>query len=95
MDVIDSFLNSLKEKITLVLQKNEYYKRRINILEKENLELIKTLNNTENKIKETEKENIALKLNLSLEKNNNTSELKKKINEMVREIDKSIAYLNK
>lgn len=95
MDVINSFLNTLKDKITLVLKKNEYYKQRILILEKDNLELNKLINNLENKIKETEKENIALKLNQSLEKNNHTSDLKKKINEMVREIDKSIAYLNK
>jgi len=95
MDVINSFLDNLKSKITLVLKKNEAYEQKIVVLEKENSELNKLLNNLENKIKETEKENIALKINQSLEKNNNPSELKKKINEMVREIDKCIAYLNK
>jgi len=95
MDVINSSLDSLKDKIILVLRKNEEFKQKIQNLDKEKTELITLVNNLENKIKETEKENIALKLNQSLEKSNDTGDLKKKINEMVREIDKCIAYLNK
>ena len=95
MDIINSSLDSLKDKITIVLRRNEEYKQKFLNLENEKTELLKLVNNLENKIKETEKENIALKLNQSLENSNNTSDLKKKINEMVREIDKCVAYLNK
>ena len=46
-------------------------------------------------LKELEKENIALKLNQTIEKSENSVDIRRKINEMVREIDKCLVYLNK
>lgn len=95
MEVFDLFLDSLKEKLVLVLKKNEAQEQKISLLNSEITELKKIVTNLENKIKETENKNLALIMNQSLGKVNDSSELKKKINEMVREIDKCIAYLNK
>ena len=95
MDVLISFLDSLKEKISIIIKKNETQDIKIKQYENEILTFKKIVINLENKIKETEKENLALKMNQKLENLNDTSELKKKINEMVREVDKTIAYLNK
>jgi cbb3-type cytochrome oxidase cytochrome c subunit len=95
MDVLISFLDSLKEKISIIIKKNETQDIKIKQYENEILSLKNIVINLENKIEETKKENLTLKMNQKLENQNDTSELKKKINEMVREVDKTIAYLNK
>ncbi len=94
MQVIDSYFDSLEEKINLILEENKTCKQKIEELEKINTELKVIVKSKINKITELEKEIIALKINEKLEDTGNSGEIKKKINEMVREIDKCIAYLN-
>jgi len=91
----ESLLEGLKEKLILILNKNEGQEKQIIQLQNEIENLKKTIINLQNKIEETNKENYKLKLSHSLEKVNDKGEIKRKINEMVREIDKCIAYLNK
>jgi len=71
--------------------KDDNYKLR---MEKE--QLLKTLQEGRAKIDDLEEQNKRIKLARSLEDAGETSlDVKLKINEMVREIDKCISYLNK
>lgn len=65
-------------------------------LQMEKEQLLKTLEEGRAKIEDLEEQNKRIKLARSLQESGETSlEVKLKINEMVREIDKCIAYLNK
>ena len=71
--------------------KDENYK-----LQMEKEQLAKTLQEGRAKIEDLEEQNKRVKLARSLQESGETSlDVKLKINEMVREIDKCIAYLNK
>jgi len=71
--------------------KDENYK-----LQMEKEQLVKTLQEGRAKIEDLEEQNKRVKLARSLQESGETSlDVKLKINEMVREIDKCIAYLNK
>jgi peptidoglycan hydrolase CwlO-like protein len=71
--------------------KDENYK-----LQMEKEQLVKTLQQGRAKIEDLEEQNKRVKLARSLQESGETSlDVKLKINEMVREIDKCIAYLNK
>ena len=65
-------------------------------LQMEKEQLLKTLKDGKAKIEDLEEQNKRIKLARSLQESGETSlDVKLKINEMVREIDKCIAYLNK
>ncbi|MBL4755436.1 MAG: hypothetical protein JKY52_17800 [Flavobacteriales bacterium] len=71
--------------------KDDNYKLRM-----EKAQLLKTLEEERAKIDALEEQNKRIKLARSLEDSGETSlDVKLKINEMVREIDKCISYLNK
>ncbi|MDD3875597.1 MAG: hypothetical protein PHT69_03195 [Bacteroidales bacterium] len=94
MSLIITHLNNLDTKIEAVLEENKSYLIRIEALEKENSELKKLLINKKEELEKKELENTALRMNQNIEAEN-SNDIKTKINEMVREIDKCIAYLNK
>jgi len=94
MNVVKSQLECLEKRVRELVKRNENYKQRLNLIESQNIELKNELIRLENKLKKVEEENITIKIKNKLEKEN-PGEIKRKINEMVREIDKCIAYLNK
>ena len=93
--MINSIFESLEEKIKQIINENKNYKKKTEELEKNIEELKIIIESKINKIEELEKQVLILKINEKLDSTANSGEIKKKINEMVREIDKCIAYLNK
>ena len=89
---IDRIQSKVKKVIELHRKvKDDNYKLR---MEKD--QLLKTLEEGRGKIVDLEEQNKRIKLARSLQDSGETSlDVKLKINEMVREIDKCISYLNK
>lgn len=94
MNGLSEKFDKLEVKLKELIEKNRFYRQKIENLEGQNEKLKNELKLIENKLKTAEEEKIRFKINQKLEKND-TGEIKRKINEMVREIDKCIAYLNK
>jgi len=94
MTKITTYLDILEAKVKALLEEKKRLLSEIEKIEKINIELKETIEITNIKIEEKQNENIALKLSTNIEEFNKT-EVKTRINEMVREIDKCIAYLNK
>ena len=94
MNGLSEKFDYLEGKLKELIEKNRIDRQKIENLESQNLKLSNELKQIEQKLKTVEEEKIRLKINQKLEKND-TGEIKRKINEMVREIDKCIAYLNK
>lgn len=94
METKESLFDNLQKKIENILEQNSIYKKKIQQLEQENNNFIKIINEKKNSLIKIEEENSALRCG-QMVKTANNEQVKKKINEMVREIDKCIAYLNK
>jgi len=93
---IPTRIERIQSKVKKVIElhrkvKDDNYKLRM-----EKAQLLKTLEEERAKIDALEEQNKRIKLARSLEDSGETSlDVKLKINEMVREIDKCISYLNK
>lgn len=92
-------ISSIKDKInTLASQRNEL-REKVNVLEGENEELKGRIADMQEELKSLAEKNKVLKvantLNTSTHGSEANGETKGKINELVREIDKCIALLNK
>lgn len=92
----NAVLNSIKEKVHTLMSNNSSLKEENNQLENKVSELQNTLSQQKTEIENFNKKVNMLKMAKSLggDSENNT-EMKLKINELVREIDKCISLLNK
>jgi len=91
---LDLTLTSLQSKIEKIVHLHRKLQDDYSKLADENAELRKALEDQKSEINKLEEKNKIIKLAKTLSENNST-ELKYKINELMREIDKSIALLNK
>ncbi|MEW6469861.1 MAG: hypothetical protein AB1458_13115 [Bacteroidota bacterium] len=94
---LDLTLTSLQSKIEKIVHLHRKLQDDYSKLADENAELRKALEDQKSEINKLEEKNKIIKLAKTLSENNenNSTELKYKINELMREIDKSIALLNK
>ena len=92
---IDEILQKIKEKTEYLAQRNKLLKTEKDKFEKKIIELENTIEIQRQTIKDIEEKNKMLKIaNKITEDDTKKKELKLKINDYIREIDKSIALLN-
>lgn len=92
---IDEILQKIKEKSEHLAQRNKLLKTEKDKLAKKIIELENTIEIQRQTIKDIEEKNKMLKIaNKITEYDTKKKELKLKINDYIREIDKSIALLN-
>jgi phage shock protein A len=96
MSNLKAIAYSLESKIEKLLDLHHQAKKELTGLKNENSHLNQTLDQHKKTIKDLEEKGKILKLSKSLSTTNeNTTELKLKINELIREVDKCISLLNK
>ena len=96
MSDIKSIVTSLESKIEKLVDSHHRTKKELSALQNQNNHLNQTIAQQKQTIKELEDKYKVLKLSKSLSTSNeNTHELKLKVNELIREVDKCIALLNK
>jgi len=89
-------LDNIQAKVNKIIQMHNELKDENFKLQAEREQILRTLEDRKNTIQNLEEKNKRIKLAKSLSESNDSSlDTKLKINEMVREIDKCIAYLNK
>ena len=92
----ETLIASVKDKLKQLGDRNHSLKNQLTEVQKELSTLKEKLEERDSQVKELTEKNNVLKMAKSLSgSEDNTSETKYKINELVREIDKCIALLNK
>ena len=92
----DEILNGLRNNIKSIITLYEQQKEKNREFIEKNKELTHKITNLENKIKDTESKFNTLKLaKVIASSDENTHDVKIKVNRIVREIDKCIALLNR
>ena len=96
MSDLKSITLSLESKIEKLLNLHHRTKKELSTLTTEYSHLNQNLEQQKKTIKDLEEKTKVLKLSKSLSTTNeNTTELKLKVNELIREVDKCISLLNK
>ena len=95
MNDLKSLVTSLEKKVEKLVDLHHHSSKELTSLKQNNHELKQTIEQQKQSIKDLEEKHKVLKLSKSIGNNENTHELKLKINELVREIDKCTALLNK
>jgi hypothetical protein len=96
MSDLKSIASSLESKIEKLVDLHHRTKKELSALKTENTHLNQTVDQQKKAIKDLEEKGKVLRLSKSLSTTNeNTTELKLKINELIREVDKCISLLNK
>jgi len=96
MSDIKSVASTIEAKIGKLVDLHHRTKKELSTLKTENKQLIKTVDQQKKAIKELDDKGKILKITKSLSNSNeNKTELKLKINELIREVDKCISLLNK
>lgn len=95
MSDLKSISASLENKIEKLVDLHHRAKKELSALQNHNTNLTQTISQQKQSIKELEERSKVLKLSKSISTNENTTELKLKINELIREVNKCIALLNK
>jgi hypothetical protein len=96
MSDLKSIASSLENKVEKLVDLHHRTKKELATLKTENIHLHQTIDQQKKAIKDLEEKGKILKLSKSLSTTNeNTTELKLKINELIREVDKCILLLNK
>lgn len=91
----EEYVLLIEQKVTELIGLYEKLKTENESLVKKNNELNQVLENQSLKIEELEKRIINIKLAKQLTNNKEAAEAKKKINEVLREIDKCVGLLSK
>lgn len=95
MDEVSLVISSLEKKVKELVKSHSELRRKNSALSSEVIEIRKSVDSQKETIKNLEERNKIIKLAKSLtESNPDTAEMKYKINELVREIDKCIAQMN-
>ncbi len=96
MNDLKAVIASLESKIEKLVDLHHGTKKELSALQTQHNHLTQTASQQKQTIKELEERSKILKLSKSISSTNeNTTELKLKINELIREVDKCIALLNK
>jgi chromosome segregation ATPase len=96
MDNLNSILTSLENKTEKLLHLHRQIKKELSDAQSQNAKLKEIIEQQKQTISSYEEKNKILRLSKSLSTTNeNTTELKHKLNELIREVDKCIALLNK
>lgn len=95
-DLLKSHLNGLERKIQMLISEHKSLKEEVRVLKSENQELKSALKVREEQITGFHNQLKITKLADSLHpEDGSVSELKKKVDEYIREIDKCIAHLSR
>ena len=95
-EVLKSNLNGLERKILVLLNEHKAVKNEVSGLKSENLELKKTLKQREDQLSNFKNQiKITKIVDYINPEDGSVSELKKKVDDYIREIDKCIAYLSR
>jgi uncharacterized coiled-coil DUF342 family protein len=94
MKDLSVLVNGLRKKAELMIEKHQAVTEKNKQLLNEIVQLNEKLNQKNQQLKELETKNNVLKISKSVD-SGSTKDVKLKINEMVREIDKCIAQINK
>lgn len=95
MKEVDQVISGIKVKIKKLIDQQQNDELQINQLKKEIKELNNLVVEQTQQIRTLEEKNRILTVTKTLESTSETNEVKKKITELVREIDKCISLLNK
>jgi hypothetical protein len=95
MKDIETIISGLDFKIRKLVNLHKKIKSEKESLEIEQKELLKKIENQKEKIKELEEKYKILKISKKVESVKSETDIKLKINEMVREIDKCVSLLSK
>lgn len=91
----ETTLSGINYKIRQLIQENESLRRELLKSTEANEELKETIKNQEEKINQLKEETNILKLRNTLVQKGDSAEIKLKINQMIRNIDKSLILLTK
>jgi len=91
----ETTLSGINYKIRQLIQENESLRRELLKSTEANEELKETVKNQEEKINQLKEETNILKLRNTLVQKGDSAEIKLKINQMIRNIDKSLMLLTK
>ena len=91
----ETTLSGIEYKVRQLIEDNNRLKARVLELTEANEELNESIKNKENKIKELTEETQILKLRNTLVQKGDSAEIKLKINQLIRNIDKSLTLLTK
>jgi len=94
MDNLELFVSELEVKVQKLIDLHKKNEQEKTTLHQKNTELLLTIEKQKNQIEELEEKSQLLKLSKTISGEKN-SDVKLKINELVREIDKCIALLNR
>jgi DNA repair exonuclease SbcCD ATPase subunit len=94
MKEVDQLISNIEQKVRKLIDLRESCEIQNKELKQTLEELTKTIEKQENTIKKLEERNNILTITKSLESLQGNVEVKNKINELVREIDKCIGLLN-
>ena len=89
----ETTLSGINYKIRQLIQENESLRRELLKSTEANEELKETIKNQEEKINQLKEETNILKLRNTLVQKGDSAEIKLKINQMIRNIDKSLTLL--
>ena len=91
----ETTLSGIEYKVRQLIEENNRLKSKVLELTEKNEEHIETIKNKDNKIKELTEETQILKLRNTLVQKGDSAEIKLKINQLIRNIDKSLTLLTK
>ncbi len=91
----DQLISSIELKIRNLIERQKSIKEENNYLKQQKEKITKTLEVQKSMITDLENKYRILKVSKALEINTGSKDVKKKITELVREIDKCISLLNK
>ena len=91
----DQLISSIELKIRNLIERQKTIKEENNYLKQQKEKITKTLEVQKSIITDLENKYRVLKVSKALEINTGSQDVKKKITELVREIDKCISLLNK
>jgi hypothetical protein len=91
----ETLLSGIEYKIRKLINLQKKLREENDRLKQEKIELLNKLEIQSKKLKESEEKNKIIRISKNLETNKDTKEVKLKINEIVREIDKCVSLLNR
>jgi prefoldin subunit 5 len=91
----ETSLSGIEYKIRLLIDENSNLRARLAQLTESNEELKETIKQQETTINQFKEETNILKLRNTLVQKGDTTEIKLKINQLIRDIDKSLSLLTK
>lgn len=95
MDLVEGHLQKLEEKIRQLAEDHQKIKTEKDLLIKQSVIQLRTIEEQKEEIENLKKQVQALKIAKSVESTQETGKVKDKIQDLVREIDRCIELLNK